>query len=141
MTVVGGTYNATEQILTTGLPSQLQLDRYGRIRVKTTRVAALNSQTQLTSPGSTAALSFDNYSRFCCAYKIAGIGTNVVVRPEGTIDNANWFPLTSDEADITKTANGTYSLRSWDETLLYVRFTWVSSSGGTPTIDVSWRFE
>lgn len=63
---------------------------------------------------------------------VADIGTNVVVRFEGSLDGSGYFNLSS-SGDYTLTANGVsgYFLRA---PVKYARFRLVSLSGGTPTV-------
>jgi uncharacterized pyridoxamine 5'-phosphate oxidase family protein len=76
------------------------------------------------------------YKNILWQIKVAGITTNVVYRLEGSLDGDNWFTLHS--ANITKTADGTYSIDyRGNGQILYIRLYWVSESGGTATtIDV-----
>lgn len=64
---------------------------------------------------------------------VAGIGTNVVIRFEGSVDGVSYFNLDASGADTTITANGT---RGYFITapVQYVRARLVSLSGGTPTV-------
>jgi hypothetical protein len=64
---------------------------------------------------------------------VADIGTNVVVRFEGSLDGTSYFNLNAANADFTITANGTtgYFLVA---PVRFVRFRLVSLSGGTPTV-------
>jgi len=64
--------------------------------------------------------------------EVSGIGTNVVIRFEGSLTGANYYNINTN-GDITIVANGTYGY------LLpapgpFVRVRLVSYSGGTPTI-------
>ena len=63
---------------------------------------------------------------------VADVGTNVVVRFEGSLDGDAYFNLSS-TGDYTITANGVtgYFLRA---PVRFVRFRVVSISGGTPTV-------
>ena len=65
---------------------------------------------------------------------VSSIGTNVVVRFEGSLDGTNFANLDEDATDTTITANGTtiYSLSGTP--VKYVRVRLVSLSGGTPTV-------
>ena len=65
---------------------------------------------------------------------VSGIGTNVVIRLEGSLDDTNFFNLDEDEADTTITANGTYGYCLNGCPTKYVRVRLVSLSGGTPTV-------
>lgn len=89
--------------------------------------------TQLTAPGSTTGLRVSNNIYHTMQYKLANKNTNVVVKLQGSLDNTNWFDITS---EATQTANGTYYL-SFEGIIKYIRFTFVSESGGTAaTLDV-----
>lgn len=63
---------------------------------------------------------------------VSTIGTNVVVRAEGSLDGVNYFNLGS--GDTTITANGTTRLSFADLPVKYVRGTLVSISTGTPSV-------
>ena len=63
---------------------------------------------------------------------VASIGTNVVVRAEGSLDGTNYFNLGS--GDTTITSNGTTKLIFADAPVKYVRGTLVSISAGTPSV-------
>ena len=65
---------------------------------------------------------------------VSGIGTNVVIRLEGSLDDTNFFNLKEDETDITITANGTRGFALNGCPTKYVRVRLVSLSGGTPTV-------
>ena len=64
---------------------------------------------------------------------LASVGTNVVVRFEGSLDGTSYFNLNAAGTDYTLTANGTtgYYLVA---PVRYVRFRLVSLSGGTPSV-------
>lgn len=64
---------------------------------------------------------------------LAGVGTNVVVRFEGSLDGTNYFNLNATNTDTTLLANGTtgYYLMA---PVSFVRFRLVSITGGTPTV-------
>lgn len=63
---------------------------------------------------------------------VSSIGTNVVVRAEGSLDGTNYFNLGN--SDTTITANGTTKLAFSDLPVKYVRATLVSISTGTPSV-------
>ncbi|MBM4179698.1 MAG: hypothetical protein FJ211_10280 [Ignavibacteria bacterium] len=65
---------------------------------------------------------------------VATIGTNVVVRLEGSLDATNWFNLDASEADTTLTANGVTAYSVSQVPVPYVRGRLVSLSGGTPSV-------
>ena len=65
---------------------------------------------------------------------VASIGTNVVIRMEGSLDDTSYFPLyDSNMLDTTITANGTYGF-CLNAPVRFVRLRLVTISGGTPTI-------
>lgn len=64
---------------------------------------------------------------------VQSIGTNVVVRFEGSLDGTNYFNLSTGSVDYTLTANGTYGY-VLAAPVRYVRLRLVSLSGGTPTV-------
>ena len=65
---------------------------------------------------------------------VSSIGTNVVVRFEGSLDDTNFFNLDQDELDTTITANGTRGFALNGCPVEYVRLRLVSLTGGTPTV-------
>lgn len=69
---------------------------------------------------------------FVFQIKVSSIGTNVVVRAEGSLDGTNYFNLGS--GDTTITANGTTKLNFVGFPVKYVRGTLVSISTGTPSV-------
>jgi len=64
----------------------------------------------------------------------SGVGTNVVIRLEGSLDNTNYFNLSSSNSNTTITGNGTYGFSLSGCPVLYVRLRFVSFSGGTPSV-------
>jgi hypothetical protein len=65
---------------------------------------------------------------------VTNIGTNVVLRPEGSLDGIGFFPLRdSSNTDFTITANGTYGYAMIGP-VRFTRMRVVSVSGGTPSI-------
>ncbi len=67
---------------------------------------------------------------------VSSIGTSVVVRFEGSLDDTNFFNLDQDELDTTITANGTRGFALNGCPVKYVRVRLVSLTGGTPTVAV-----
>jgi hypothetical protein len=65
---------------------------------------------------------------------VSSIGTNVVVRFEGSLDGTNYFNLDQSNTDTTLTANGTYGFALSGCPVKFVRFRLVSISGGTPSV-------
>lgn len=71
-------------------------------------------------------------SNFVFQITVATIGTNVVVRAEGSLDGVTYFNLGT--GDTTITANGTIKLVYADMPVKYVRGNLVSISTGTPSV-------
>ncbi len=65
---------------------------------------------------------------------VSSIGTNVVIRFEGSLDDTSFFNLDQSSADTTITANGTYGFALNGCPTKFVRIRLVSLSGGTPTV-------
>jgi len=64
---------------------------------------------------------------------VSSIGTNVVIRIEGSLDGSSYFNLSENEVDFTLTANGTYGYVLFAP-VQFVRLRLVSISGGTPSV-------
>ena len=64
---------------------------------------------------------------------VSSIGTNVVVRFEGSLDDASYYNLAANDVDYTITANGTYGY-VLAAPVRYIRLRLVSVSGGTPSV-------
>ena len=93
--------------------------------------------TALTTASSTAPLQVAVQDTAACKnfvfqITVASIGTNVVVRAEGSLDGTSYFNLGS--SDTTITSNGTTKLIYADIPVKYVRGTLVSISTGTPSV-------
>lgn len=93
--------------------------------------------TALTAASSTAALQTAVQDTAACQnfvfqISVSSIGTNVVVRAEGSLDGTNYFNLGS--GDTTITSNGTTKLSFVNMPVKYVRGTLVSISTGTPSV-------
>ena len=93
--------------------------------------AALTTASS-TAPLQVAVQDIAACSTFAFQITVANIGTNVVVRAEGSLDGTNYFNLAS--GDTTITANGTTKLCFADMPVKYVRGTLVSISTGTPSV-------
>jgi hypothetical protein len=81
----------------------------------------------------TSAIDMIGYGSALIQYSISNIGTNIVAGIEISNDAVGW-----DNADVndeweTKTANGTFTF-SYSGSAKYMRFYWVSASGGSPQI-------
>ena len=66
--------------------------------------------------------------------QVSSIGTNVVIRLEGSLDAINWFNLDGTEVDTTLTVNGTTAYALSQVPVPYVRGRLVSLSGGSPIV-------
>lgn len=94
--------------------------------------------TALTSAGTTTTCTVaerDGSASVDIVFQVtvASIGTNVVVRFEGSLDGTNFFNLDS-LGDTTITANGTTGYSIQNCPLKAVRGRLVSISGGTPSV-------
>jgi hypothetical protein len=65
---------------------------------------------------------------------ISSIGTNVVIRFEGSLDDSSFFNLDSNNVDTTITGNGTFGYSLNGCPVKFVRLRLVSFSGGTPSV-------
>lgn len=65
---------------------------------------------------------------------VSSIGTNVIVRFEGSLDGTNFFNLSSSNTDTTITSNGTFGFALSGCPVQFVRLRLVSISGGTPSV-------
>lgn len=65
---------------------------------------------------------------------VSSIGTNVVIRMEGSLDDVSFFNLDQSGSDTTITANGTYGYCLNGCPVRYIRLRLVSISGGTPSV-------
>lgn len=130
---VGGTgsLNAKSRLLTT-LIDAIKTS----VELRSTKVE--NTWTQLTAPGTTATVSTIGVYHHTVQYVIASINANIVARVEGSLDGTSWFNLDDQGYDITVVSNGTYMVQ-YDGLFKYVRFNFVSESGGTAaTIDAKY---
>ena len=89
--------------------------------------------TTLTAVGTTAAAEVRSNS---VSYQVtvSNIGTDVVVRFEGSLDNTNFFNLDQSGLDTTITGNGTYGFALNGCPVKYVRLRLVGITGGTPSV-------
>ena len=92
-----------------------------------------STSTALTSAGVTADVPTIGAEDFVIAITTASIGTNVVVRIEGTIDGTNYFNCDS-TGDTTVTTNGTTAFSIQDAPLQAIRGRLVSISTGSPSV-------
>jgi len=93
---------------------------------------ALTVTNTATDPLQTAVQDLAACKDFVFQITVASIGTNVVVRSEGSLDGTNYFNLGS--ADTTFTANGVFKLTYSGIPVKYVRGRLVSISAGTPSV-------
>jgi len=92
----------------------------------------VTSLETLTATGVTAAQKTTGaYLSF--QVTVSDIGTNVVIRIEGSLDGTSYFNLSENEVDFTLTANGTYGYVLFAP-VQFVRLRLVSISGGTPSV-------
>ena len=89
--------------------------------------------TSLTAAGTTNSIKV-NAQAVTFQVTVSSIGTNVVIRLEGSLDDSSFFNLDQDELDTTITANGTRAFALNGCPVEYVRLRLVSVSGGTPTV-------
>jgi len=90
--------------------------------------------TALTAVGATAFASNSSES-FVFQVVVTTIGTNVVVRLQGSNDGTNFF--NQQASDNTITANGVYGYAISGFPCLYVRANLISISTGTPTVTIT----
>lgn len=93
----------------------------------------VQSLTTLTAAGTTTAVEVAS-NAVTYQVTVTNIGTNVVVRFEGSLDNTNFFNLDQSELDTTITANGTYGYALNGCPVKYIRLRLVSFSGGSPSV-------
>lgn len=87
----------------------------------------------LAAPGVTAAQKVTG-ANMTFQVTVSSIGTNVVVRFEGSLDGVGYFNLNSSNTDTTLTANGTYGFSLSGCPVQFARLRLVSLSGGTPSV-------
>jgi len=98
-----------------------------------------NTFTQLTASGTTDGLLVQYIRNHTFQVVVANINTSVTVRCEGSLDGTNYFNLSDAGANTTITSDGTYLFHKYQFSTKYVRFNFVSESGGTSaTIDVTY---
>ena len=88
----------------------------------------------LTAAGTTDFQALGPQDNLVFQVTVSSIGTNVVVRFEGSLDATNWFNLDSFEGDTTLTANSTTAYSVSQAPVPYVRGRLVSITGGTPSV-------
>jgi hypothetical protein len=90
------------------------------------------SLEQLTAPGVTEAQKTTGAS-LSIQLTVSGVGTNVVIRFEGSLDGEGFFNLATGGNDYTITENGVYGYALYTP-VQYVRARLVSVSGGAPVV-------
>jgi hypothetical protein len=88
----------------------------------------------LTSAGTTDFQALGPQDNLVFQVTVSSIGTDVVIRLEGSLDATNWFNLDPIEADTTLTANGTTAYAVTQAPVPYVRGRLVSLTGGSPSV-------
>ena len=89
--------------------------------------------TSLTATGVTSSVKV-NAQAVTFQVTVSSIGTNVVVRFEGSLDDTNFFNLDDEDEDTTIATAGTTGYSLSGTPVEYVRLRLVSISGGTPTV-------
>lgn len=87
----------------------------------------------LTAAGVTSSQATTGLN-LCFQITTSSIGTNVVIRLEGSLDDTNYFNLDDGEEDITLTGDGTFGYALNGCPVKFVRVRLVSISGGSPTV-------
>jgi len=97
------------------------------------------AHVQLVAAGSTPSIDIKGFSSFCYQVLVATIDTTAVVRIEGNNDDgANWFNCDGAGVDTVLVANGLFGFEASGVSYRYVRFTFVSETGGAAvTLDVT----
>lgn len=88
----------------------------------------------LTAAGTTNFQALGPQDNLVFQVTVSSIGTNVVIRLEGSVDATSWFNLDASEGDTTLAANGTTAYSVSQVPVPYVRGRLVSVSGGTPSV-------
>jgi hypothetical protein len=87
----------------------------------------------LTAAGETSFQALGPQDNVLFQVTVSDVGTNVVIRLEGSVDATNWFNLNA-AGDTTLTANGTYGYALVQTPVVFFRGRLVSLSGGTPSV-------
>lgn len=93
---------------------------------------ALNTAGTTTTTCTVAERDGSACTNFVFQVTVANIGTNVIVRFEGSLDGTNFFALQG--TDTTITANGTTGYTIQNSPLKAVRGRLVTITTGTPTV-------
>jgi hypothetical protein len=105
----------------------------GTVAVSNFPTEEVIAETALTAVGTTPARSGLGFREISIEVVATGIGTNAVLRIEGSNSGNNWVNLSSTNADTTVTLAGTYGF-SFTGKWAFYRLKLVSFSGGTPSI-------
>ena len=98
-------------------------------------IAAFDVQSLTTLTTATTTSSVEVFSQAVTfQVTVSSIGTNVVLRFEGSLDDSSYFNLDQSGADTTITANGTYGFALNGCPIKYVRLRLVSISTGSPSV-------
>ena len=97
-------------------------------------VPTFNTATALTAAGTTDDVPATGAKDFVIQVNVSSIGTNVVVRVEGTLDGTNYFNCDT-AGDTTITANVTTAFTMQNIPLMALRGRLVSLSGGSPSVE------
>ena len=107
--------------------------------------------TQLTAAGSTDHIHVPGARNHVFQVLVADIDTNVIVRADGSNDGTNFGEMTISNTAVTGatsitnnritiTANGTYLIVVKNTLTPYVRFTFVSESGGDASVTLDVKY-
>lgn len=95
------------------------------------------AETALTAVGVTAAQEVDQYRNATVTADVSGVGTDVVLDIEGSVDGTNFFSLLANDTPRTVSADGLYSFALSPDVvapLTDIRGELVSFTGGTPSV-------
>jgi hypothetical protein len=95
----------------------------------------------LATASATEYVDVRGMENFTFVYTISGLVTNIVLRPEMSIDGTTWVPMDTTRTDTTITSPNLSSDNAYMDTASsraakYVRVRRVSSSGGTPNVSI-----
>ena len=113
---MSNTWRTTSRLISGGITS-VEADN------NNTGFAAINTAVNSSS------YNINGYSNGSIVYTISNIGTNIVVKIQGSLDDTRWFNINSK----TITSNDTYTSR-WSLVARYIRFRVNSVSGGNPSV-------
>jgi hypothetical protein len=97
--------------------------------------------TGVTSGNASTGYNISNAINASFTVTVASIGTNVVLRAEYSLNGGTTW-TNCNAADLTITANGQYviPILTNNVSVPLVRFNWVSTSTGTPTVAPTLRY-